>query len=91
MVYVTYILLECVRFCMSNISRRSLLVICPQGEYRYLPSNIHICPRIQPPVFVQWFQKLYVKEKGNIVYKNMHNNHISIKLTHFKILDIKFK
>jgi hypothetical protein len=26
---------------LINNSRRSVLIICPQGQYWYLPSNIH--------------------------------------------------
>ena len=47
-----------------------MLVICPQDQYRYLSSNIHIGPRIQIPVSAQWCQTLYryVKVQGKMVY-----------------------
>ena len=61
------IFIQSVRFCMSNNSLKSVLVICPQGQYRYLPSNIYIGPRIQLPVSVQWCQTLYVKVQGKMV------------------------
>lgn len=39
------IFIQSVRFCMSNNSLKSVLIICPQGQCRYLPSNIYIGPR----------------------------------------------
>jgi len=57
---------------MSNNIRKSVLVICPQGQYRYMPSNIHIGPRIQLPISAQRCQIVYAKGKGKMVYKNMH-------------------
>ena len=35
-------------------------------KYPYLPSYIHICPRIQLPVSVQWSQRSYVKVQGKM-------------------------
>jgi hypothetical protein len=66
---LSHILLQYVRFCMSNNSWEALLFI--QGQYRYLLSNIRICPRIQLPVSAQWWQT-YVKVQGKMVYKNMN-------------------
>jgi hypothetical protein len=53
---LSHILLQYVRFCMSNNSSEALLIILPRGQYRYLLSNIRICPRIQLPVSAQWCQ-----------------------------------
>ena len=63
------ILMQYVRFRMFNNSRKPVLVICPQCQYGYLPSNIHIEPRIKLPVSAQWCQTLYVKVQGKMVYK----------------------
>ena len=49
----------------NNNSRKSVLVICPQGQYGYLR-------RIQLSVSAQWCQTLYVSGQGMMVYKGMH-------------------
>ena len=36
---LSHILLQYVRFCMFNNSLKSVLVICPQSKYPYLPPN----------------------------------------------------
>jgi hypothetical protein len=54
-------------------------------KYPYLPSYIRICPRIKLPVSAQKSQRLYVKVQGKMMHKDMHK--ISIKLTHFNILE----
>jgi len=61
---LSHILLQYVRFCMSNINQKSVLVICPQGQYRHFPQN-------QLPVSAQWSQRLYVKVQGKMVQKYM--------------------
>ena len=63
---LSHISLQSVRFCMS----KSVLVICPQGKYSYLPSNTRICLRIQLPVYAKWSQRLHVKIHGKMVHTN---------------------
>ena len=64
---------------MSNNSRKSVLVICPYGQYGHLPLNIHIGSQIQILVYL----RSGVKVQEKVVYKNMSkigfqsNKHIS--------------
>jgi hypothetical protein len=56
----------------------SVLVICPQGKYPYLPSNIRICPHISvvAPVFNFRYLRSGLKDymsnlPGKIMHKDM--------------------
>ena len=69
---LSHILLQYVRFCMSNNSWKTVLVICPLGKYPYLPSNIHICPHIS--VFAPEFNFRYLRSGLKVQGKMMHGN-----------------
>jgi hypothetical protein len=48
---LSHILYQYVRFCMPNNSRKSVSIICPEGQYRYSPSKTHI---ETPKLNFQW-------------------------------------
>jgi hypothetical protein len=78
---------------MSNNSRKSVLVICLQGQYGYLPSNIHIFPQIQLPVSVsgvkhymsEYKERWYIKICMQKLYFNQINTFQNIGIIYYEV------
>ena len=89
---LSHVLLQYVCFCMSNKRQKSVLVICPQGKYPYLPSYVHIFPpNSTSGICAQWHRKELLKVHALGVFPPMYRGTGILKSFIYRQQEILFK